>query len=370
MAKQICVDDNEDADGIKRDKDGKFAANSTRPLKPDPLPYRELKDYQVFEPPLKPFDRVRIAASDAVTLEVLQRRWPSVSYDSFIDEIEMGLFSHFPRAFGVLQKLKDPSTGELFYQCEYIPPGTEIREIHAPFFGLQHEGRLQAEKTRQERLSRWKGGFVYFFEDVEAYEMVNPGLHFIPVEDGPSTEERQPPVVQKLALEPCPDNKQSEIAETLKAKDISIAGLDFQLSEAKKTIEEQTATIAELKEQIAELEAQFAAAARSKQGKRDNSAATIGKLKKDLKSWKNIIPVIVRATADVISEEPVKRSRKQLSVFIFRCQECGHKEGCDKCHGQEFPVSCNAILKDQFESWRAALPDEYVDKEDRSCLSP
>ena len=134
---------------------------------------------------LQPFERVYIAVSDAITFEELQHRWPSISHDEFIDEIENGLFSGFPRPFGVIQKLKDPSTGEIFYQCEYIPPGTQMRERPQQQFIIGYtpswEGHLEAE--RQERLARWKGGFVYFLEYVERYETDNPSLKFAPVNE-------------------------------------------------------------------------------------------------------------------------------------------------------------------------------------------
>ncbi|MDL2317321.1 hypothetical protein LJC59_09710 [Desulfovibrio sp. OttesenSCG-928-A18] len=81
--------------------------------------------------------------------------------------------------------------------------------------------------------------------------------------------------------------------------------------------------------------------------KRDTSAATIGKLRKDLESWKGALPMAVYATLAVLEDGEKLRSRKELRAI------------CEACKASFSGV--------QFEAWRAVLPEGYFDKDDRSA---
>lgn len=125
-----------------------------------------------------PFERVTIDIMDAITLEDLLERWPSISCNELIDEIENCLSSVFPRPFGVLCKLEDVETGHSYYQCEYIPPGTVIRPTPPETWDSNPQ-----EQQREERLRRWEKGFVYLRKDIEGYESYNPNVKFVPYKE-------------------------------------------------------------------------------------------------------------------------------------------------------------------------------------------
>ena len=120
--------------------------------------------------------------------------------------------------------------------------------------------------------------------------------------------------------------------------------------------------LAEKDSRIAELESQLAISAESK-GKKDNSAATIGKLRKDLQRWKTAFPLAVYATEKLLTHpaETTKKTRSELLPFI--CEVCP-----SKCAEPKIP--CAMFRKEQFEAWRDALPGSHVDKNDRSTYPP
>lgn len=111
--------------------------------------------------------------------------------------------------------------------------------------------------------------------------------------------------------------------------------------------------IAALKNEIAEKDTRITAlmaelaTTTGGNGKRDTSAATIGKLRKDLKSWQGALPMAVSATSAVLTGGKQLRTRKELRAI------------CDACKASFSGV--------QFKAWRAVLPDGYFDKDDRSA---
>lgn len=124
---------------------------------------------------------------------------------------------------------------------------------------------------------------------------------------------------------------------------------------AKEWIAEKDTLIAELKEQLA------ATTTESRQGERDNSAAVIGKLKKDVKLWKGALSMAVAATGKVLEVEATKKARPELLPFV--CAVCPSK--CDKPR-----TPCAMFSREQFEAWREALPPAHVDDTDRSAYPP
>ena len=148
--------------------------------------------------------------------------------------------------------------------------------------------------------------------------------------------------------------------------------LESQLAEAQKHIEaleqwnkrlnEQNKKLrpelAEKDSRIAELESQLAISAENK-GKKDNSAAIIGKLRKDLQRWKTAFPLAVCATEKLLTHpaETTKKTRSELLPFI--CEVCP-----SKC--AEPKISCAVFSKEQFEVWRDAVPPAHVDKSDKA----
>ena len=74
---------------------------------------------------------------------------------------------------------------------------------------------------------------------------------------------------------------------------------------------------------------------------KNTSSASISKLKGNLQSWKDTVPLFVSATIACIKAGEKKRSRTEL------------KKLCAK-NGIVFSV------QEQFEAWRVSLPDEYV----------
>ena len=157
-----------------------------------------------------------------------------------------------------------------------------------------------------------------------------------------------------------------------KAEKADTSALESQLALAQKEIEslsqwnkflhEQNKKLrpelAEKKSRIAELESQLASFAESK-GKRDNSAATIGKLRKNLQRWKAALPLAVYATEKLLTHpaEATKKNRSELLSFI--CEVCP-----SKCTEPKIP--CAVFSKEQFESWRDAVPLAHVDKSDKA----
>ena len=109
---------------------------------------------------------------------------------------------------------------------------------------------------------------------------------------------------------------------------------------------------------IAELESLLAISAESK-GKRDNSAAIIGKLRKDLQRWKTAFPLAVCATEKLLTHpaETTKKTRSELLPFI--CEACP-----SKCAEPKIP--CAVFSREQFEAWRDAVPPAHVDKTDKA----
>lgn len=116
--------------------------------------------------------------------------------------------------------------------------------------------------------------------------------------------------------------------------------------------------LAEKDSRIAELESQLAVSAESK-GKRDNSAAIIGKLRKDLQRWKTAFPLAVYATEKLLTHpaETTKKTRSELLSFI--CEVCS-----SKCVEPKIP--CAVFSREQFEAWRDAVPPAHVDKSDKA----
>lgn len=151
-----------------------------------------------------------------------------------------------------------------------------------------------------------------------------------------------------------------------------VSDLEPQLAEAQKHIEaleqwnkrlnEQNKKLrpelAEKNSRIAELESLLAISAESK-GKRDNSAAIIGKLRKDLQRWKTAFPLAVYATEKLLTHpaETTKKTRSELLPFI--CEVCP-----SKCAEPKIP--CAVFSKEQFEVWRDAVPPAHVDKSDKA----
>lgn len=151
-----------------------------------------------------------------------------------------------------------------------------------------------------------------------------------------------------------------------------VSDLKSQLAEAQKHIEALEQWNKRLNEQnkelrpeltqkdsrIAELESQLAISAESK-GKRDNSAAIIGKLRKDLQRWKTAFPLAVCATEKLLTHpaETTKKTRSELLPFI--CEVCP-----SKCAEPKIP--CAVFSKEQFEVWRDAVPPAHVDKSDKA----
>lgn len=116
--------------------------------------------------------------------------------------------------------------------------------------------------------------------------------------------------------------------------------------------------LAEKDSRIADLESQLAISAESK-AKRDNNAATIGKLSKDLQRWKAAFHLAVCATEKLLTHpaEATKKTRSELLSFI--CEACPLK-----CTEPKNP--CAVFSGKQFESWRDALPLAHVDKSDKA----
>ena len=162
------------------------------------------------------------------------------------------------------------------------------------------------------------------------------------------------------------------IQPSSKTEKADTSDLEPQLAEAQKHIEaleqwnkrlnEQNKKLrpelAEKNSRIAELESQLAIFAENK-GKRDNSAATIGKLRKDLQRWKTAFPLAVYATEKLLTHpaETTKKTRSELLPFI--CEACP-----SKCAEPKFP--CAVFSKEQFEVWRDAVPPAHVDKSDKA----
>ena len=150
------------------------------------------------------------------------------------------------------------------------------------------------------------------------------------------------------------------------------SAIEHQLAEAQKHIEaleqwnrrlnEQNKKLrpelAEKDSRIAELESQLAISAENK-GKKDNSAAIIGKLRKDLQRWKTAFPLAVCATEKLLTNpaETTKKTRSELLPFI--CEVCP-----SKCAEPKIP--CAVFSKEQFEVWRDAVPPAHVDKSDKA----
>ena len=143
----------------------------------------------------------------------------------------------------------------------------------------------------------------------------------------------------------------------------SYADLESQLAEAQTQNESLRQWNRRLNEQnqglrteLAELKIQSNAAATAI-SRRDNSAATIGKLRKDLQRWKAALPLAVTATARLLATEVTEKTRPALLSFI--CEVC-----VSKCDAPKIP--CAVFSREQFEAWRAAVPPEHVDNQDKS----
>ena len=144
-----------------------------------------------------------------------------------------------------------------------------------------------------------------------------------------------------------------------------ISDIELKLSEVQQQadrLEQENTDLNEqnnkLRTELAVLESQLAISAESK-GKRDNSAAIIGKLRKDLQRWKTAFPLAVCATEKLLTHpaETTKKTRSELLPFI--CAVCPSK--CVKPK-----ISCAVFSGEQFEAWRDAVPPAHVDKTDKA----
>ena len=164
-----------------------------------------------------------------------------------------------------------------------------------------------------------------------------------------------------------PSSKPEKIEASEIESQLAVAQKEIEsLSQWNKFLNEQNKKLrpelAEKDSRIAELESQLAISPGSK-GKKDNSAATIGKLRKDLQRWKTAFPLAVYATEKLLTHpaETTKKTRSELLPFI--CEVCP-----SKCAEPKIP--CAMFRKEQFEAWRDALPGSHVDKNDRSTYPP
>jgi hypothetical protein len=288
-----------------------------------------------------------------ISADKVLERWPGMLDREMGAMIDADLFEDLPAAYRVDKVLSDGKGGTIA-KCTRC-------ETRGNYWVGQQGSDTIYDFT----------GIAFRLAEIVEHEKKNPDLFYKVVTNLDEAWSSGPP--EYIPADIPFGGKSSRLAELeaqLAEAQTTIAklkGMDFNDAPRQLTKEENElalfeygvpaleAHLAEAQQRITSLEAELAAAkqqiteAKGEQGRRDTSAATIGKLRQDIKSWKAALPMAVSAAFAVLSGGKGARKREELRAI------------CEQCKASFSDV--------QFEAWRKSLPEGYYDKDDRSTLS-